>query len=292
MHYPLSPSFVLWCLLSVPVWCSSICFMAQANTQLCFHGEIKVVGSPVSAAQSPSLLPQTPISTVSSFSSSFHSCYITERSPLWHAISAFILYDSLFPSLSFSSTHQSSSPPLFSCSQAPAHPVPLSLSPLYSAVKASSLVFQKIKTLPHSLPLSSIPLSLSPSAFHLHPALSIALWMPKRNATLNVFLAEEQQRGQQTCVLAPVDRHMWLSPPPSHLTRNSGFYLFFVGFSAHANQRAMLERLQSALKTVKDSKRNYSLHFSFHVYLEKWEGIWCSVKLCARARGFLFCVVH
>lgn len=31
----------------------------------------------------------------------------------------------------------------------------------------------------------------------------------------------------------------------------------------------MLERLQSALKTVKESKRNYLLHFSFHVYQKK-----------------------
>lgn len=30
----------------------------------------------------------------------------------------------------------------------------------------------------------------------------------------------------------------------------------------------MLERLQSALKTVKESKRNYSLHFSCHVSAE------------------------
>lgn len=30
----------------------------------------------------------------------------------------------------------------------------------------------------------------------------------------------------------------------------------------------MLERLQSALKTVKESKRNYALHFSRHVFAE------------------------
>jgi len=65
---------------------------------------------------------------------------------------------------------------------------PLSVPhPFHSAVKASSLVFEKIKTLPLSPPF--LPHSLPPHA----P--SITLWMLKRNASLNISLAAEQQRG-------------------------------------------------------------------------------------------------
>lgn len=56
----------------------------------------------------------------------------------------------------------------------------------------------------------------------------------------------------------------------------------------HANQRAMLERLQSALKTVKESKRNYSLHFSCHVFAEVavvGESV-SHLSACMSLRGF------
>lgn len=48
----------------------------------------------------------------------------------------------------------------------------------------------------------------------------------------------------------------------------------------------MLERLQSALKTVKESKRNYLLHFSFHVYQKK------NKKMEGLLQCFLFRFVH
>lgn len=118
MYYPISPPHVLYWLPSIPVWCSLICFMAWASTHLCFHGEIKVVGAPFSAAS-----PQTSVSFLSSFSPSFHSCHITEEVPSVSRISPYLLYH--FPPpislyLSLSSVFLSTA----LLSQAPTHSPP------------------------------------------------------------------------------------------------------------------------------------------------------------------------
>lgn len=115
----------------------------------------------------PSLLPpQTSISTVSSFFPSFHCCHATEKRPLYPSISALILPISLYFFLSSvylpTSLSLTSSRPLS----------PPSLSPRYSAVKASSVVFQKIKPLSLSLYRS---LSSPPTYLLLSPLLSECL---------------------------------------------------------------------------------------------------------------------
>lgn len=61
----------------------------------------------------------------------------------------------------------------------------------------------------------------------------------------------------------------------------------------------MLERLQSALRSVKESKRNYSLHFSLHISIKYWKGVlvfgavfslfWL---VCMSCGVRIFCVAH
>lgn len=142
---------------SVPLWCSSICFMAQASTHLCFHGEIKVVGAPVPAVQSLSTLVSLHLHHVLilPFISPL-SCHSCLSFPLFFFL--IIFYSHLWLSLPLSLSLISSCP------------LSLSLShPFCSAVKASSRVFQKIKTLSPSLCIyRSVPPALSITLQMLH----------------------------------------------------------------------------------------------------------------------------
>lgn len=143
---------------SVPLWCSSICFMAQASTHLCFHGEIKVVGAPVPAVQSLSTLVSLHLHHVLilPFISPL-SCHSCLSFPLFFFF-LIIFYSHLWLSLPLSLSLISSCP------------LSLSLShPFCSAVKASSRVFQKIKTLSPSLCIyRSVPPALSITLQMLH----------------------------------------------------------------------------------------------------------------------------
>lgn len=220
------------------------------QTLLCFHGEIKVVGAHVSAAQTPSLIKTStlfsqkeqrgPVSAYLPLSSIISSSHLSLPLPLHRSY----LPHRLTPTISFS------------------HPLSLSLSPFYSAVKASSLVFQKIKTLPLSLYLSLFPSILS--SLRLPPT-SPLLSECSREMPHWTFPSQRSNRGDSQPVFQLL---LTVTCESQHLQaawQGIEDFIFWL-FSAHANQRTMLERLQSALKTVKESKRNYSLHFSFHVY--------------------------
>lgn len=82
---------------------------------------------------------------------------------------------------------------------------------------------------------------------------------------------------------------MWIC-----LTQIFFFFYPFVCFPVHANQRAMLERLQSALRTVKESKRNYLLHFFLCVW-QKWGWSWFGavfhIQLCRWGSSVKYCVL-
>lgn len=96
---------------------------------------------------------------MSSFSPSFHPCHAT---PVSLFLFFFFLNNFLFPSLAFSSS--------LTLTHKLLPTLPLSLShPFCSAVKASSRVFQKIKTLSPSLCIyRSVPPALSITLQMLH----------------------------------------------------------------------------------------------------------------------------
>lgn len=245
---------------SVPLWCSSICFMAQASTHLCFHGEIKVVGAPVPAVQSLSTLVSLHL---------HHVLILPFISPL-------SLFSSFFFFLIIFYSHLWLSLPL-SLSLISSCPLSLSLShPFCSAVKASSRVFQKIKTLSPSLCIyRSVPPALSITLQMLH-------WM---------FPSPRSNRSDSKPVFS------LLSTAACESAWHRFFFFFFnpfVCFPVHANQRAMLERLQSALRTVKESKRNYLLHFFLCVW-QKWGWSWFGavfhIQLCRWGSSVKYCVL-
>lgn len=158
MYYPLPLSFVLCWLPSVLLMQFNLLYGPSEHTFYVFTVGLRLYSRCTCLCSTEILPPSFTLKPPSPLCphSSLHS---TPVEPQKNVPSIPPYLPSSFPSLSISSFHQSisltSSRPLS----------PPSLSPLYSAAKASSLVFQKIKPLSLSI---SPSLPLPPTSCSLH----------------------------------------------------------------------------------------------------------------------------